>query len=216
MCNFFDVVSDWCIAALIKMFLTQIVSNSKKMCFDSEGNFVIDSESGRGRTRKPPCKFCWISTSPLFTEASFLWIFMQTISTPCEFWNPRLLWVCGDGLRPAAMPGLGRPGAADCAAWGGRPARGGGWERSGLCPRWAWFRRGAYSFPPSSADTMSGDCLPSLLLSELSESPASLPFLTRVGQSAIRWPSLLQWWHRFGCGPIEHLAAMWFANSPQL
>ena len=38
----------------------------------------------------------------------------------------------------------------------------------------------------------------------------------RAGHSAIRWSWDLQWWHRFGCGPIVHFAAMWFANSPQL
>lgn len=36
------------------------------------------------------------------------------------------------------------------------------------------------------------------------------------GQSAMRWSSLLQLWHRFGWGPIVHFAAMWLANSPQL
>lgn len=40
--------------------------------------------------------------------------------------------------------------------------------------------------------------------------------LSRRGQSAIRWSTALQWWHFFGCGPILHLAAMWFASSPQL
>lgn len=38
--------------------------------------------------------------------------------------------------------------------------------------------------------------------------PPTGDFSFRTGQSAIRWSSLLQLWHRFGWGPIVHFAAM--------
>lgn len=37
-----------------------------------------------------------------------------------------------------------------------------------------------------------------------------------VGQSAIKWSALLQWWHFFGCASNLQSAAIWLANSPQL
>lgn len=48
-------------------------------------------------------------------------------------------------------------------------------------------------------------------------SPMTTLFLLNLwGQSAIKWSSDLQWWHRLGIGPNLHFAATWFPYSPQL